>query len=281
MAWAFAKPAPTVTKIAPQPTTGTAKFPAAKPGFTPGGLVLNTPNVILGPGTPQAVQTKVAATPAAAAAPAPASGLPGTNPLDSTALANIAGNQFKTNQSVANLTQQGAYAQTDLQQALAKLAKQQPLDQEKATENYNQQGLLYSGHFGQALGQLGQSYADRSSALQQAATRAAAARQAQISGLGESEKLYEQQQGLGAANRATAAAATDPTAGVDPTLQVLAQALAAQAGTTAPAAAAVKPAAVSAHGVPKVTAGKDSAGNAGAWHTYPDGYRVFVRGGKA
>lgn len=303
---------PQVASSSPQPTTGTAKFPAAKPGFRPGGLGGTLAAGAIGGATGGIKQAPTPGAPAPAAVgglgPAPAS--PSGFALDSTALGQIAQHQFSTNQSVTGLNQQGAYARTDLQKALAGLAQKQPLETQKTVEGYNHQGLLYSGHLGQSLGQLGQSFADRQASLNSNFTRGEAGRQSRISGLGEAEKLFEQQAASGSTGRQTAQAAADQTIGLQAQLaQAIAAAQAAQAAQApqAPQAPRAAPQAAPATGpvilgpgaAAKVAAGGSGTGivgstarvNAqgqaftvkpavgGVWHVYPD-HRVFVKGGK-
>lgn len=290
-----------------------AKYPAAAPGFKPGTTqIVNGEQapVVLGTGAASTVsQPSASATPgtapaAAAAAPAPASQPAPDGGLDATALGQIASHQFNTNQSIAGINQAGAYAQTDLQNALAQIAQQQPIDNEKALENYNDAGLLYSGHLGQALGQLGQSAADRQAALNTTFTRDQASRQSQISNLGEAEQIYDENAATASTARRTALAAADqslgtqlPAAASSPT-QALAQAIAAAPSTSqvtngeqapvilGPGASSTVGGVGSGQNVvlapsnPVVQVIPDPA-KGGVIHVHADGSRVFVKGGKA
>jgi hypothetical protein len=292
-----------------------AKFPAAKPGFKPGTTQIvngESAPIVLGPGTPTAVgqpqkapavaaAVNVNASPAAAAPASP----PADGTLDATALGQIANNQFATNQKIAGLNQTGAYATTDLQKALQAITQQAPLDNEKALESFNQAGLLYSGHLGQALGQLGQSAADRSAALQTTFARDQASRQSQISDLGQAEQIYDQNASAASAARRAALAAADtslgtalpaPTVAASPT-QALAQAIAATPSTTQIVNGESAPI-VLGPGTPTAVGGLGSGQNilapsnpvvqtiadpakGGVIHVHADGSRVFVKGGKA
>lgn len=126
-------------------------------------------------------------------------------------------NHFKTGNAINHLIQQGGYAKTDLATALGQLQQKQPLDTENMREKYNNQGLLYSGHLGQALGQLGQSYADKQAGLQTNYDRGAAGRNSRIAELQAGEPLFNEGQAAASTGRATTQAAADPTQGVTPT----------------------------------------------------------------
>lgn len=134
--------------------------------------------------TPTATPTLGA--PAAPSAPAAAPGAsapaaaPGANPYapDSTYYATDAKLNFDAQQGLNNLNQQSAYDKTDLTEALRRLLEQQPKDVQNAREAANRQGLLYSGHLGQQVGDINTGYVRSQSDQQQGYDRREAARAA-------------------------------------------------------------------------------------------------------
>jgi hypothetical protein len=96
---------------------------------------------------------------------------PGPSPLDSTYFANVANNNFQVGNKVNALNAQSGYAQTDLQNALAQLAYQEPRDQLKAEEAANMRGGLYSTAYNQQLGDLTHNYQSKQTDLTNAYTR--------------------------------------------------------------------------------------------------------------
>jgi len=161
-----------------------------------------------------------------APAPQPA---PQPSPLDSTYFGNVAANEFKVNNEVNALNQQGAYARNDLQTALQKLAYQQPRDALKLEQGANSRGALYSTGYNQQLGDLENKYGNQQETLNQNYTRAEAAREAKIEGLQGSIPLYQVQQYNDAVGRAALLAQNDKALG--------------EPIPAAPAAAVAKPAA--------------------------------------
>jgi hypothetical protein len=111
------------------------------------------------------------------------------------------------------LNLQSGYAATDLQSALGKLGQQQPLDTLKAQEQYNKQGLLYSGHLGQALGQINQNYLDKRASDQTSFGRQQAARDAAVAALRSGLSVTQAALAAAAADRASIAAQKNPALG--------------------------------------------------------------------
>lgn len=138
---------------------------------------------------PPAAVPAVAAAPAAAAAPAPIG--------DAQYFADMARSGFSADQQRAQLDQQQAYDQTDLQEALRRMALKQPLDEQAAKEAANRQGLLFSGHLGQTLGNIDTSYARQQADQQLAFARRTASRKAAAAALDQGYTL-DQAAGLAA-----------------------------------------------------------------------------------
>lgn len=92
---------------------------------------------------------------AAQAAPDP------TSPMDSTLAGWMATHQAARDQQLAANEQQGTANLANYQEALRRLNQQQPIEEQGQRQSYNKQGLFYSGHLGQSLGRLAQSYTER------------------------------------------------------------------------------------------------------------------------
>jgi hypothetical protein len=152
--------------------------------------------------------------------PAPAS------PLDSTYFQNVGDYATQTANKVAGLGQQQALAGTNLQNTLDQYGRQLPLDQLAAEIAANRRGALFStslgnialspggaGQQGSALGELGYRYLQNTRAAQTAYDRLAASIADQITGLGDAQQLYNDQQYQAAADRAALLAAKNPALG--------------------------------------------------------------------
>lgn len=149
--------------------------------------------------------------------PAPPPGAPPAAPpgptFDSTALANIAANQFRVNNQLNALNQTSAMDQTALQQALAALSYQQPRDSLALEEAANRRGALFSSVYGQQLGDLTHKYSTREMQAKQATANKLAAIASQIAALRGGVSIYNEGQAAAAAQRAAQAAAKDPASG--------------------------------------------------------------------
>ena len=143
----------------------------------------------------------------------PAPGPPPGPQLDSTYYADVASRTANTNDKIAGLQEQGQMGLTALQNQLSSLRQQQPIKEEQTQEKYNNQGLLYSGHLGQALGQLGQSFADKQAGLNMNFQRQQGSRQAEIKALQDALTGYIGGEAAASAARATQATSNDPNAG--------------------------------------------------------------------
>ena len=152
------------------------------------------------------------ATPGASPAGGPTSsnGSPAAPTLDATAIANMAENQFKANQAIANLQQQQTSASTALQQQLAALHQQQPLSDLRLMTGANARGGLLTSAYGQQLGNLNQTFADKQLADQSAYGDKSAQIANAITGLQQGVPIYDAQQAAAAAERASNTAAKSP-----------------------------------------------------------------------
>jgi hypothetical protein len=244
----------------------------------PTGALLGPANAALGnstgahlPGMPVATRPGVPATPPAASAAVDGTGTPGGPVLDATALNNIASRQFATSNDINQIHQNEGYARTALQRALDQLTTGQATATQNTQNKYVLEGLGRSGALGQALGQVGSSYADRQATLRDNFSRTQAADASKILGLNTSNADFDQAQGLASAERAAKAAAGDQTLGTPP----------------APAPAAPPPAAT-----PPVVRTTGTGVNprtgqhytfkqvpGGVLHIYPGAQPIFVKGG--
>jgi hypothetical protein len=132
-------------------------------------------------------------------------------------LGNIAANDYKVGNQIAGLNQKGAYADTDLQRALAQVTHNLNLQERSAQERANSQGLLSSTTLAGNLGELGQSAGDRQTVLNTNNSRLHAAINGQIASLQGSVPLYDDQQAAGSAGRLSAADAANTALGMPTT----------------------------------------------------------------
>lgn len=149
------------------------------------------------------------------ATPTPGSPTPAPSPYDSTYYNSLNQATFDATNKINGYNQQGAYARTDLQNALAQLAHQQTLAVQGNQETENARGGFALGHLGQTIGETNRSYLDRQSADQQTFDRGDAARSAAIQAVQGGLSLTQVALAAAAADRASAAAAADPTLGVN------------------------------------------------------------------
>lgn len=186
-------PTPTTTLKPSVPQKGSAIFPAS-----PGGAI--PPQT-----TPAAAGTGSAAS--------SGSGSTAASPLDSTYFDNIAANNFKVGNQINSLTSQGQNLNTNLTNALAQLAYQQPRDNLKLEQNANKAGALYSSVYDQNLGNLNNTYQTKQSGLVDTNAQKQAQLSSEIGGLQQGIPIYNSAQYDDAVARAAKAAATNPASG--------------------------------------------------------------------
>ena len=210
-------------------------FRPARPQFAHFGSVHTITGQRLNFGRPQRAPKPIGAARTAAPATTPTSSAaqPGSgggsgsaqtdqwgNPLDSTALNNIALHGASTGESITGLQQQEAYDNTALQAALGQLAYQQPRDQLRMMQQANARGGLYSSVEGQNQGNLVHSYAARANGLTASNAERIAALNEKIAGLRSGENTYDFEQGLASAGRLSTQAANNPPASAPGTATV-------------------------------------------------------------
>jgi hypothetical protein len=234
----------------------------AKPRYT-------GPKYSLGkPGKPQYLLGGYAQPKVASAAPAPVVAVPAAGapaavaapgqpqaPLapDAQYFGDRAQREFQAAQQRAGLDQQQSYDQTDLAEALRRMALKQPQDEQATKEAANSQGLLFSGHLGKQLGDLSVNYERQRSDQQLAFDRRQSAREAARAAIDQGLPIQDAIALAASADRQIArdqqAAGANALAPNDPT--------AAAAAAGGPAAAAKAPA------VPRYTGPKYSLGKPG------------------
>lgn len=133
--------------------------------------------------------------------------------LDSTALGNIASNQFKVNNQINGLNQSSSNIGTNLQAALGQLAYQQPRQQLSLEQGANRQGSLYSTAYNQRLGDLNQNFLTRQNTATTNAGQRQSAIASQIQALLGGVPLYNKGQADASVQRAIAAALANPATG--------------------------------------------------------------------
>lgn len=146
-------------------------------------------------------------------APGAASGAPGGPYADSTALANIGTNTYNVNQQVGGIQLRDAQAAVALQQALAKLAYQQPRDALSLEQNANRGGGLYSSVESLNQGNLAHRYLDANTSAQTGYSNQMQGDAARIAGLQGGIPIYNAGQYAAAAQRGSLAAQKDPSSG--------------------------------------------------------------------
>lgn len=133
--------------------------------------------------------------------------------VDSTALGNIGQNTYDVNQRIGGIQLRDAQAGVALQQALAKLAYQQPRDALSLEQGANRGGSLYSSVYGQNQGDLQTRYANANTSAQTGYSNQMQGDAAQITGLQGGIPIYNAGQYAAAAQRGSVAAQKDPSTG--------------------------------------------------------------------
>lgn len=208
---------------------------------------------------------------------------PASDPRDPTYWTNVGALNFAYNNAVAGLGTRDVAASTKLANSLADFNRQEPIDTQHQRENYNDQGLFYSGHLGEAYGNLVADYARKRTGARDEFASEHADYLSQLDFL--SGKLgYDTGTEL---NNATGRQIdADTTSANNNSLAQLVQAL--TGGSNMPTKVPtngtnpVKPTGgtmtAQRNGAPKVVPYTNSQGVKGHLHIYPGGKKVFVRG---
>jgi hypothetical protein len=151
---------------------------------------------------PRAAQRAVP--PAAPAATAPAS------PLDAQYEAQIAQNQFRANQQIAQINALGQNERAALGENLRLLGEREPVLEQGTTNRANASGLLYSGTLGRSIGDLQTQFVRSQARLNDTFGQREASRQAQLSGIDQQLGFDDLAARLAAIDRASQAAMNAP-----------------------------------------------------------------------
>lgn len=157
-----------------------------------------------------------AAAPAAApvppppAPPSPPAPVAPPNPLDAQYYNDMGIAQSRANQQIAQLNATGANERAALGENLRLLSQQEPITEQNFTNKANLAGLLYSGNLGRSIGDLQTQFVRQQARMNDTFSQHEAARQAQISGIGEQLGFTDLAARLAAIERASAAAQTAP-----------------------------------------------------------------------
>jgi hypothetical protein len=141
----------------PQPGTWQAAYAAMQAGHAVPGTWQAAYENTHGVNPTTGASVGGAATAQAAATP----GADPTSPMDSTLAEWMATHQAQRDQQLTANEQQGTSNLAAYQEALRRLNERQPIDEQNQRQSANKQGLFYSGHLGQSLGRLAQSYVER------------------------------------------------------------------------------------------------------------------------
>lgn len=220
------------------------------------------------PGAQGAPAQGTQATPQVTPAPIP---VPSTDPRDPTYWTNVGQLNFAYNNAVAQLGSRDIGAQTQLTNTLAELGQKEPIDQRHLRENYNDQGLFYSGHLGEATGNLISQYAKNRASAQNAYSTEHGDYLSQLDFLKGKLGFDVAAEGNASAQRQIDA---DTKSAGDNSLSQLIEAL---SGGTKPVIIGQTQQATTSPSFKRVPF-TNSQGVKGFLHIYPNGKKVFVRG---
>ena len=152
--------------------------------------------------------------PTPALAPSPAQPAPAPSaspdPLDAQYYNDVAQNQFRANQQIAQLNAMSANERAALGENLRLLGEQQPILRQNSTNRANANGLLYSGALGRQIGDLQTQYVRQQARLNDTFGQHEASRQAQIQGINGQLGFDDLAERLTAIERASQAAQSAP-----------------------------------------------------------------------
>jgi hypothetical protein len=140
-----------------------------RPNLTAGQASYHRARATATPGAPPAPSST------AAAPQPPRQATP--SPLDSQYFASQAQRQFQANTQLGELDRQAGYDRTDFDEALRRMREQKPREQDQARSSRNRQGLFFSGHLGQDLGDIETQHVRQESDARQAFERRERARE--------------------------------------------------------------------------------------------------------
>jgi len=141
---------------------------------------------------------------------APGTPAPAPDPLDAQYYNDVAQEQFRANQQIAQLNALSQNEKAALGENLRLLGEQQPVLQQNATNRANLSGLLYSGTLGRQIGDLQTNFVRQQARLNDTFGQHEASRRAQIEGINQQLGFDDLAARLAAIERASQAAQGAP-----------------------------------------------------------------------